>query len=86
MSVVCYVCGKGEIKMDLKIGDKVKVNDPGLLMLMTFAPKGAKPINVGFITAIRKDGYAEIEFPIGDDPIEEHSQASMYPLKMLTKI
>ena len=62
-----------------KIGDKVKVMDAGLLMLQKFAPPNAKPNNEGIIVSeIDKDTW-EIEFPIGDDDIDEHSQVAPYP-------
>jgi hypothetical protein len=62
-----------------KIGDKVKVMDAGLLMLMQFAPPNSKPINECFVSGITEDGMIEVEFPIGDDDIEVHSQVSIYP-------
>ena len=70
--------------MEFSIDDKVKVMDPGLMMLMSFMPPGTPPNNVGYIREIDLE-YQEamIEFPIGDDPIEEHSQMSPYPLDML---
>ena len=75
------------MKQDLKIGDKVRVNDPGLLMLQRFAPPGAKPNNEGVITEINEeDQEAMIEFPIGDDDINEHSQVAPYELRLLVKI
>jgi hypothetical protein len=71
---------------DLKIGDKVKVIDKGLLMLQQFAPPGAKPNNEGFIKEFLADGDVMIEFPIGDDPLEEHSQVAPYPRNLIIKI
>lgn len=62
-----------------KVGDKVRVMDQGLIMLQRFAPPGAKPNNEGVVSEIMKDGYLEIEFPIGDDDPEEHSQVAPYP-------
>lgn len=72
--------------MEFKIGDKVKVMDPGLLMLQKFAPPGAKPNNEGFVKEFLEDGNVMIEFPIGDDPIEEHSQVAPYPISMLKRV
>lgn len=68
---------------DLKIGDKVRVNDPGLLMLQRFAPPGAKPNNEGTIADIWEDGTIEVEFPLEG---ENHSQAAPYPRKIVQKI
>lgn len=70
----------------LKVGDKVRVNDPGLLMLQRFAPAGAKPNNEGVISEILEDGYVEVEFPIGNDDPKEHSQAAPYPAELCVKI
>lgn len=64
---------------EIKVGDKVRVMDKGLLMLQQFAPKGAKPNNEGVVSEILEDGDLLIEFPIGNDPIEKHSQAAPYP-------
>lgn len=72
--------------MELKIGDKVRVMDKGLLMLQQFAPPAAKPNNEGFVKEIWEDGDLLIEFPIGDDPIEEHSQVAPYPASICQKI
>lgn len=65
------------------IGDKVKVMDPGLLMLQKFAPPGAKPNNEGTVHEIMEDGYYEIEFPLEG---ENHSQVALYPEKQLQLI
>lgn len=65
-----------------KIGDKVKVNDPGLAMLRKFMPRN-KPNHHGIIKEIWDDGNILIEFPIGDDPMEEHSQVAPYPKYMV---
>lgn len=73
--------------MNIKVGDKVRVNDPGLLMLQQFAPPGAKPNNEGFVTEIdEEDGTAIIEFPIGSDDMAEHSQCAPYEIGLLTVI
>lgn len=70
----------------LKAGDRVKVMDEGLLMLQKFSPPDAKPNNEGVITEICSDGTAMIEFPIGDDNPEEHSQSAPYPIQILQRI
>jgi len=66
------------MKKQFKIGDRVEVLDGGLLMLQQFAPKGARPNNLGIIEEIYEDGEILIAFPIGDDPMEEHSQVVPY--------
>lgn len=71
---------------DLKVGDKVAVMDQGLLMLQKFAPPGAKPNNHGKVAEILEDGNILIEFPIGDDDPEEHSQAAFYPADQCRKL
>jgi hypothetical protein len=71
---------------DIKVGDRVRVNDPGLVMLQRFAPPGAKPNNEGVVSEILKDGDLMIEFPIGNDDPKKHSQAAPYPAKMCQKI
>ena len=70
------------MKHELQIGDWVKVMDRGLLMLQQFAPKGAKPNNEGRISEFN-NGYAIIEFPIGNDKMSKHSQAAPYPVNQL---
>lgn len=59
-----------------KVGDKVRVMDPGLLALQRFAPPGVKPNNEGTISELMEDGYYEIEFPLSG---ENHSQVAPYP-------
>ena len=69
------------MKTTLKIGDPVVVMDPGLIMLQKFAPKGAKPNNEGKVLEIwEEDGMILVDFPIGDDDPEEHSQSAPYPM------
>lgn len=72
--------------MKLQVGDKVRVMDQGLLMLQKFAPPGAKPNNEGVVQEIMEDGDLLIEFPIGDDDPEEHSQVAPYPANLCHKI
>jgi len=67
-------------------GDKVRVMDPGLLMLQQFAPPGAQPNNEGTVYDVLEDGALEIWFPIGDDDPDEHSQASIYSADICKKI
>ena len=71
---------------ELKVGDNVKVMDQGLLILMQFAPKNAKPINEGVVSEILSDKDVMIEFPIGDDDPKEHSQIAPYPASICVKI
>lgn len=37
-------------------------------------------------TEIDDEGWATIEFPIGDDDMSEHSQSAVYEVKLLTVI
>lgn len=62
---------------NINIGDWVRVNDPGLLMLEQFAPPELKGRNVARVYDIDGDDIHAV-FPLGDDPIEVHSQASFY--------
>lgn len=68
--------------MKFQVGDKVRVMDAGLLMLQKFAPPGAKPNNEGRVQEILDDGDLMIEFPIGDDDPEKHSQVAPYPAEI----
>lgn len=68
---------------DLKVGDAVRVMDQGLLMLQRFAPKGAKPNNIGTVYEIWEDGTIEVEFPLEG---EGHSQNAPYPPHLVHKI
>jgi hypothetical protein len=71
---------------ELKVGDEVEVLDHGLLMLQKFAPPGAKPNNRGKISEILEDGHVMVEFPIGDDDPDKHSQIAPYPKNICRKI
>lgn len=71
------------MKKEFKVGDKVRVMDPGLLMLQKFAPPGAKPNNEGTISEIMEDGDYLIEFPLEG---EDHSQVAPYPGRILVII
>lgn len=66
-----------------KVGDKVLVLDTGLAMLRKFAPPGAKPNHHGVVDRIMDNGDILVEFPIGDDDPEEHSQVAPYPPSMV---
>jgi hypothetical protein len=70
----------------LKVGDKVRVMDQGLLMLQQFAPKGAKPNNEGIVSEILEDGDLMIEFPVNEGGPNEHSQVAPYPANICHKI
>jgi len=66
---------------NLNVGDCVVVNDPGLLQLQAIMGKicsGYMPNNIGWIHEIWDDEYL-IEFPIGKDNPNEHSQVAPYP-------
>jgi len=68
--------------MVLKIGDLVEVLDPGLAQLraiMTQCGNDPGPNNHGKVSEIWEDGTILVEFPIGDDDPEEHSQVAPYP-------
>jgi hypothetical protein len=72
---------------DLKIGDEVEVLDPGLAtlrnMMERITKKPAPPNNIGKVAEIMDDGEILVEFPIGDDDPEEHSQVAPYPAGMV---
>lgn len=70
----------------IKVGDKVRVMDRGLLILQQFAPPGAKPNNEGIVTEVMNSGDLMIEFPIGDADPHKHSQSSFYPASICQKI
>ena len=57
---------------EIKKGDLVQVDDPGLRMLQQFAPPGSAPNNVGVVDYIDND-LVFILFPNGD-----HSQLAPY--------
>lgn len=71
----------------LKVGDPVEVMDRGLIMLQQFAPPDAKPNNHGYVKELNygEDNDVLVEFPIGDDPMDEHSQVAPYPMSMIRK-
>ena len=71
----------------IKVGDAVEVMDPGLLMMQQFAPPGAKPNNRGYVQELNYGDTTDVlvEFPIGDDPMDEHSQVAPYPMSMIRK-
>lgn len=71
------------MKNTLKVGDKVRVMDPGLIMLQKFAPSGAKPNNEGTVSEIMEDGDLVIEFPLDG---KDHSQAAPYSADICVKI
>lgn len=69
-----------------QVGDKVRINDPGLIMLQRFAPPGTPPNNEGVVNEILEDGDIMVEFPIGNDDPKEHSQVAPYPADICVKI
>jgi hypothetical protein len=72
-----------------KVGDKVRVMDPGLLQLMSLMKQmgqNVKPNNEGVVHEILEDGEYMIDFPIGDDDPDEHSQIAPYPERQLQLI
>ncbi len=60
---------------EFKIGDPVLVLCDGLAMLRKFNPK---PNHHGWVQEIWDDGTIIVEFPIGDDDPNEHSQVAPY--------
>ena len=74
--------------MKLQVGDKVEVMDVGLAQLralMTQFGDDPGPNNLGVVAEIWDDGTILVEFPIGDDDLEEHSQAAPYPPSQVRK-
>jgi hypothetical protein len=69
---------------ELKKGDKVVVNDPGLLQMMALVPN-MPPNNQGWVEDPDYSGDVLVKFPIGDDDPEEHSQVAPYPRAMVIK-
>lgn len=72
----------------LQKGDKVIVLDQILIMLYNtmkqFDPN-CKPKNQGWVDEICDDGTIMINFPIGDDDPEEHSQVAPYPSNLVVR-
>ncbi len=64
---------------DFQVGDKVEVLCEGLAALRRIMGPSAKPNHHGVVHEIWDDGSVVVQFPIGDDPIEEHSQIAPYP-------
>ena len=74
--------------MKLQVGDQVEVMDVGLAQLraiMVQCGNDPGPNNYGVVAEIWDDGTILIEFPIGDDDQEEHSQVSPYPPSQVRK-
>jgi len=61
----------------LNVGDPVKVYDPMLIRLAAITRR--PPQNKGWVHEICDDGDIMVEFPIGDDEPDEHSQIAPYP-------
>ena len=61
----------------LSIGDPVEVIDEGLAMMRRIMPN-AMPNHHGWVHEIWDDGTIVVEFPIGDDDPNEHSQTAPY--------
>ena len=66
-----------------EIGDKVLVLDEKLAMIREILGPEAPPNHHGYVAEIYEDGTVLVEFPIGDDPIEEHSQVAPYHPSMV---
>ena len=69
---------------NLKVGDLVEVNDPGLAMLRQLMPD-QPPNHHGKVSEIWDDGTILVEFPIGSDDENEHSQVAPYPAYMVSR-
>lgn len=66
---------------DLQVGDQVKVYDSGLAMMRAILKEFGEdpgPNNLGWVAEVWDDEIL-VEFPIGDDDPEEHSQVAPYP-------
>ena len=70
---------------EYKIGDPVEVLDPGLARLRAVMKSvGIDVINHhGWVHSIESDRTIIVEFPIGDDDPDEHSQIAPYPASMV---
>jgi len=71
---------------EFQIGDKVEITCQGLAMLrnlMKQMGEEVKPNHHGTVKEIWDDGMILVEFPIGDDDPEEHSQVAPYPAHMV---
>ena len=60
------------------VGDLVEVIDPGLAALREILP-GSKPNHHGVVSRVLDCGTIMVEFPIGEDSMDQHSQISPYP-------
>jgi hypothetical protein len=71
---------------ELKVGDAVEVLDEGLRRLRAIMPD-MPPNHHGFVMELNygDSGDILVVFPIGDDPIEEHSQVAPYPPHLVRK-
>ena len=67
-----------------KIGDPVLVLCKGLAMLRGFMPSG-KPNHHGWVHEFWDDGTIVVEFPIGDDDPNKHSQVAPYSPELVAK-
>jgi hypothetical protein len=65
----------------LNVGDPVIVNDPLLIQLGMIS--GNRLMNRGWVHEILDDGDIMVEFPIGDQDPDEHSQVAPYPAEMV---
>ena len=66
---------------ELNVGDPVMVIDLFLLRLAAIA--GKPPQNRGWVHEILDNGDILVEFPIGDEDPDEHSQIAPYPPEMV---
>lgn len=69
--------------MKLKIGQPVMVFDEGLALLRRIMGPTAKPNHHGWVHEILDNGNIMVEFPIGDDNPNEHSQIAPYESELV---
>jgi hypothetical protein len=71
--------------MSFEIGQPVEVLDPGLAQLRAIlAQTGEVVVNHhGWVHDVEPDGTVIVEFPIGDDDPNSHSQIAPYPPHMV---
>lgn len=68
-----------------EVGDKVSVTDEGLKMLRKMMPDQG-PNHHGIVQEVMNNGDILVAFPIGDDPMGEHSQVAPYPESQVNHI
>ncbi len=75
--------------MELQVGDRVEVLDPGLANLRAILTKHGLdpgPNNHGTVAEIWDDGTILVEFPVNKGEEGEHSQVAPYPASMVKRL